>query len=533
VKILFVVPNLLISRRGFAAAPYVSLPLGVLSIASFLKVHGWGSELEIYDARLSAKTSHNGAGEKLFGDTDQEMAEFIGARDPDVVAISNMFTSQFTRALRTAELAKAVSPDCVTVLGGPHVSAFPLEVIREPSVDFVVMGEGEERMLSLAQTLTRGERPQIQGALGCEEDAALLRSNPKVRIRFINDIDTLPLPAYDMVDVERYFELQSNGYSPRPREWGKRAVTLITSRGCPHQCIFCSIQTTMGYRWRPHSVTYVKDHIAFLQRRYTIDFIHFEDDNFSHDPIRYDQIIDGLLTLERPIHWDTPNGIRGDTWTRERVRKTKASGCQYLTVAIESTSQHVLDKVVKKRLDLTKVNEFIRYCYDENLRMNAFYVIGMPGETMEDIEGTVQTALMYYWQFGVWPILSIAMPLPGTEMYEIVTRENYHKKELGFGYGVVETEHFTPKKLNEIYKRFTRTKILIFLGRSLVSAKELHYNWRLIWNFRRQALRTITSALSGIVCVDPAVRQGTIARWLRIAASVLSASKGQRVVGGG
>jgi anaerobic magnesium-protoporphyrin IX monomethyl ester cyclase len=532
-KVLFVVPNLLISSRGFAAAPYVSLPLGVLSIASFLRENGWDGEMEVYDARLSAKTSYNDIGEKLFGDTDWEMADFIGASDPDVVAISNMFTSQFSRALRAAELAKTACPDCMTVLGGPHVSSFPLEVIREPNVDFVVMGEGEERMLSLLQALARCERPQIQGVLGGEEDAELLRPNPRVRIRFINDIDTLPLPAYDMVDVERYFQLQSNGYSPRPREWGSRAVTLITSRGCPHQCIFCSIQTTMGYRWRPHSVAYVKDHIAFLQARYQIDFIHFEDDNFSHDPGRYDEIIEGLLALANPIQWDTPNGIRGDTWTRDRVRKTKESGCQYLTVAIESTSQHVLDKVVKKRLDLAKVNEFIRYCYDENLRMNAFYVIGMPGETMEDIEGTVRTALKYYWKFSVWPILSIAMPLPGTEMYEIVTRENYHKKELGFGYGVVETEHFTPKKLNDAYKKFTRVKILIFLCRSLMSWEELRYHMRLVWNFRSQAAGAIATALSGIVRMDPNARQGAIAAWLRGAGSFLGANKGQGAVGRG
>jgi radical SAM superfamily enzyme YgiQ (UPF0313 family) len=532
-KTLFVIPNLLISSRGFAAAPYVSLPLGVLSIASFLRANGWGGEMEVYDARLSAKTFHNHLGEKLFGDTDQEMADVISAHSPDIIAISNMFTSQFSRALKTAELAKTVLPDCITLLGGPHVSSFPLEAIRERNVDFAVMGEGEERMLSLLQALTRRERPQIQGVLGSEDDAELLRPNPKVRIRFIKDIDTLPLPAYDMVDVDRYFHLQSNGYSPRPREWGKRAVTLITSRGCPHQCIFCSIQTTMGYRWRPHSVQYVKDHIEFLQKQYKIDFIHFEDDNFSHDPVRYDQIVDGLLTLDNPIHWDTPNGIRGDTWTRERVRKTKDSGCQYLTVAIESTSQHVLDKVVKKRLDLAKVNEFIRHCHQEKLRMNAFYVIGMPGETMQDIESTVKNSLVYYWKFGVWPILSIAMPLPGTEMYEIVSREGYHKKERGFGCGVVETEHFTPKQLNDIYIKFTRTKMLIFLCRSLLSAQELRYNMRLIGGFKRHALSTITAASLGVVRFEPADWRSALRSWWRSGGFFLSTSRSQGAVDGG
>ena len=84
--------------------------------------------------------------------------------------------------------------------------------------------------------------------------------------------------SYELVDIERYFYLQSNGYAPRVRELGKRAVTILTSRGCPHQCVFCSIQTTMGYKWRYHSPQYVKRHIEILADRYAVDYIHFEDD---------------------------------------------------------------------------------------------------------------------------------------------------------------------------------------------------------------------------------------------------------------
>jgi radical SAM superfamily enzyme YgiQ (UPF0313 family) len=498
-KVLFIVPNLLISHRQFAAAPYVSLPLGILSMAAFLRSVGWDGEMEVYDARLSAKRSRNALGEELFGDSDVEMKAFIAASKADVIAISNMFTAQFSRALLVAQLAKEACPDCITVIGGPHVSAFPEESIREPSVDYVVMGEGEERFYYLLESLKIGERPIIQGVLKDESDLGLLRPNPKSRISFLPGIDNLPLPAYDMVDVERYFALQSSGYSPRPREWGKRAVTVITSRGCPHQCIFCSIHTTMGYKWRQHSVEYVMNHIRWLQDRYEIDFIHFEDDNFSHDPERYDKIIDGLLSLDTPIRWDTPNGVRGDTWTRERVHKTKLSGCQYLIVAIESTAQRVIDEVVKKRLDLEQVSELISYCNAEQLRLQAFYVIGMPGETFDEIRGTVDTALRYYSQFGVWPILSIAMPLPGTELHEIVTRRNFHRKQFGYGYGAIETEEFTPEKLNDLYRAFTRKKAVIFVRRSFSSASEFFYNLRLVTQYKRNVWLTALKSVRGLI----------------------------------
>jgi len=499
VKVIFVIPNLLVSYKEFAAAPYVALPLGVLSIAAFLRSVGWDGEMEVYDARLSAKRLRNAVGEELFGDSDDEMKAFLAASKADVIAISNMFTSQFSRALMVARLAKEVCPDCITVIGGPHVSAFPEESIKEPSVDYVVMGEGEERFYCLLENLKKGERPVIQGVLKDESDMGLLRPNPKARICFLQDIDSLPLPAYDMVDVERYFTLQSSGYSPRPREWGKRAVALITSRGCPHQCIFCSIHTTMGYKWRPHSVEYVMNHIRLLQDRYEIDFIHFEDDNFSHDPERYDQIIDGLLGLATSIRWDTPNGVRGDTWTRERVHKTKLSGCQYLIVAIESTSQRVIDEVVKKRLNLERVGEFIGFCNEEKLRLHAFYVIGMPGETFDEIKGTVDTALRYYSRFGVWPTLNIAMPLPGTELHEIVTRDNYHRKQLSYGYGAIETGEFTPEKLNDLYREFTRKKVLIFVRRSFSSASEFFYNLRLVTQHKQNVWATALKSVRGLI----------------------------------
>ncbi len=498
-KVLFIIPSLIISYKEFYSSPYVSLPLGVISMASFLRSVEWEGEIEVYDARLSAKYWRNTKGEEFFGDSDEEVKRFIKNSKADVIAISNMFTSQFVNSVRVAELAKE-SCNCVTVIGGPHISAFPEESIKIPSIDYVVMGEGEERFYFLLKSLKQGKRPEIQGVLKDESDMRLLRQNSKVRINFLPNIDTLPLPAYDLVDVERYFVLQSSGYSPRPREWGKRAVTLITSRGCPHQCIFCSIHATMGYKWRPHSVDYVMKHIQLLRSNYKIDFIHFEDDNFSHDPKRYDQILDGLLNLSNPpIPWDTPNGIRGDTWTRDRVQKTKASGCQYLTVAIESTSQRVIDEVVKKQLNLKQVSEFIAFCRQERLRMNALYVIGMPGEKFDEISGTVNTALYYYSKFGVWPILSIAMPLPGTELYEVVIKNKYYTSKDKYGYCIIKTQDFNPEMLNNLYRKFTRKKTLIFAKRSMLSLSEFIYNVNLVIKNKRNALRTISRGVRGIV----------------------------------
>lgn len=497
-RLLLCIPNQSVHYQGVNARPQVSLPLGVLSIAAFLRENGWAGDVRIYDARLSARLTtieENGAPLTLFGDDDDAMAARIAEMAPDVVGISNMFSAQFPRALRMAEIVKQACPHAVVVMGGPHVSVFPEETLKHPCCDYVVVGEGEERMLALLRCLEAGEAPAIPGVLGCAEDSRLLRNHPSVRVDFIKNVDDLPLPAYDMVDVERYFALQADGFSPRTREWGRRAATLITSRGCPHRCTFCSIHATMGYRWRSHSPDYVRRHITLLRERYDIDFIHFEDDNLTHDVERYDRLLDVMLELTPRIPWDTPNGVRGDGWTLERVRRTRESGCQYLAVAIESAVQDVLDKVVRKRLDLAQVDDLMAFARREGLRLMAFYVVGLPGERLEDIDATFRYALVRYFRFGVWPGMNLAVALPGTELGRIAARDGLRDPTLPYAANQLTTPEFSPAKIQKRFQRFQRLKMLVFLWRSLTSWRDLRYNFSLVWRYRTNVANEFRKAV--------------------------------------
>lgn len=494
-KLMLCVPHQVVHFEGVNARAHINVPLGILSIAAYLRAKEWSGEIEVYDARLSAKLSDLGPGRRLFGDSEEEVAARIEASAPDVVGITNMFSSQIERALRTAEIVKRVRPNAVVVVGGPHVSVFPHEVLAHPAVDYVVMGEGEERMLALLDCLEKGIPPAIPGVLGRPEDDRLLRDHPKVKVDFIQNVDELPLPAYDLADMPRYFHLQANGFSPRMREFGQRSVSIITSRGCPHHCIFCSIHATMGYRWRSQSAEYVRRHIQLLRERYDIDFIHFEDDNLTHDPARFDQLLDILLELKPTIPWDTPNGVRGDTWTAERVRRVKQSGCQYLAVAIESGVQRVLDQVVRKRLDLAQVDDLLRYARNEGLRMMAFYVVGLPGERLDEIDATFNFALSRYFRYGVWPGFSLALPLPGTEMNDIAVAKGWRDPNQPFAVNQLTTDQFDPEAVNRRFRRFLRLRMAIFVWRSLTSWRDMVYQLKMIWVHREVTRRQIKRAL--------------------------------------
>lgn len=498
--LLVVPPHIVKSPDGVDARPSVSIPLGVLYISAYLRKLGWGGEIKVYDARLSAKTTKYGDGSIYFGDSWETVARTIRDIAPDVVGISNMFSWQIKAAIRLAELSKKICPKAVTVLGGPHASSFPLEMVKEPSIDYVVMGEGEERLYQLLQALENGEAVSFQGILATEEDANLLRPNKKAPIKFINDVDSIPLPAYGLVDVERYFYLQAHGYSPRVREGGKRAVTILTSRGCPHQCIFCSVQSTMGYKFRSHSPTYVSEHISYLRKNYDIDYIHFEDDNFTHDLDRYDEVLDVLLTQPRVIPWDTPNGVRADSWTYVRIRRTKESGCQYLCIAIESSVQRVIDEVVRKKLDLSKVEPVMRACKEVGLPLLAFYVIGLPGETAAEIRENVEYAIDKYERYGVYPTFSLANPLPGTELHDIVVRDN-----LFYGStandpprpNIIRTDEFDPEYIQSMFDMANRKKAWVtvkeMIGNPYSFLKYVAMSLKNPWFFKRILYSSIRS----------------------------------------
>lgn len=501
-KLLFIIPPQIIrSIDGVDCAPTVSIPLGALYMAAYLRKVNWDGEIEIYDARLSAKFTTYSDGTKTFGDTRDEVARVFARYDPDVVAISNMFSWQIQGALEAAQVSKRICPDAVTVLGGPHASSFPLKMIAEDVLDYVVMGEGEQRLHHLLQALAQGETVALQGILGSAEDADLLRPNKKAPINFIPNLDDMPIPAYDLVDVERYFHLQSHGYAPFVREFGKRAVGILTSRGCPHQCVFCSIQATMGYKYRHHSPDYVKAHIAHLVDNYQIDYIHFEDDNFTHDIPRFEEILDVLLGMDKTIAWDTPNGVRADSWTLERIKRTKKSGCKHLCIAIESSVQRVIDEVVKKKLDLSKVEPVMQACQQVGLPLSAYFVLGLPGETAAEIKANVDYAIDKYRRYGVYPTFSMANPLPGTELYDMVVEHDLlHGNTLSAPpkANTIKTDEFDPDYIKAMYDYAIRQKVAITLKRMITSPAVFKYFLGLGYRNKWFLKKILISALKGV-----------------------------------
>ncbi len=338
------------------------------------------------------------------------------------------------------------------------------------------MGEGEYTMLDIVDSLKdKRDLRNISGTVVRDQNGMKInRKRP-----YILDLDTLPFPAYHLIRLEDYFSLYAEGFTDRP-VWpypgSERAVSVVTSRGCPFNCIFCSIHLHMGNVWRFHSIEYFIRHLSFLIQKYNIHHVHFEDDNLTLNPARFKKMLREFLNKEMHFTWDTPNGIRVDTLTKELLLDCKRSGCTYLIFGIESGNQRVLNDIIDKRLDLDGVSPVASWCKEIHLDTMAFFVIGFPGETKQEMRDTIDFALSLEKRFDVTPSLFIATPLPGTRLKELYLKEVSLKEELTpqelarmtSGAFLLGTDRVREDEIKTLIKKFYRGHKLIFAYNSLI-----------------------------------------------------------------
>ena len=462
--------------------PMVSLPLGLLYLAAAIEKKGYRAE--IIDGIMPLGDRFEGAGENFFGITFEEMKRRVSREDFDIVGISAQYTFQWANALKMARLCKEVNPSCKVIVGGAHVSVESLEIIKKyDCIDVAVQGEGEYLLPELAARL-RGNLP-LEGLSGIafrSGDGVFCSENT-----YIEDLDSLPFPAYHLVDMERYFALMKE-YSSRSAYkfpgW-ERGVSLITSRGCPYNCVFCSIHLHMGRRWRSHSAEYVLRHIEYLAKEHKVKYLHFEDDNLSFNVKRFEKILDGLLARKPPLRWDTPNGVRVDTFDENILSKCRESGCAFIVFGIESGVQRVLDENIKKALSLDRVEKVLAQAKKVGVDARAFFMMGLPGESEEDIKASIKYALRLMWEYECFGGFSMAVPLLGTKLYDECRDKGYFYLEptienLSLAYlkqGIIKTEGFSAEFLNEMSMYFERRATVMFF---LVFIRKITRDWRLL-----------------------------------------------------
>jgi anaerobic magnesium-protoporphyrin IX monomethyl ester cyclase len=368
-------------------------------------------------AYLAAVSERRGDEVSLFdGNVETEsLAEVVSRFQPDVVGISAN-TIQVNAAWRDAALVRSLGGAAV-VLGGPHPTILPDESLLQPGVDFVVRGEGEDTWRELCTALdgrARGEWPQaVAGVAGLSwnvDGAPRHNANRPPR----EDLDSLPFPAYHLYRIARYTNLQPTIDASRVPSY-----PILTSRGCPYRCSYCS---QIGPRqWRPRSPESVVAEWRWLVRDLGAREIGVLDDSFNISRDRVLRICD-LLIAEglSQVPWIMINGMRANTADEELLSRMRQAGCIRTAFGVESGDQRILDDVIGKHLRLDQVRRAFAAARAVGMETIGFFIIGLPGETEATMDSTIRLAC------ELDPLVanfSMATPYPGTRMYETVRAE--------------------------------------------------------------------------------------------------------------
>lgn len=328
----------------------------------------------------------------------------------EMIGLSGAFTNNAKIIAELASKLKVRFPNVPIVLGGVYASTLPLKSLSD-NVDYVVRGEGETPLLKLAA----GVDPHKIKGLIFKEGKEIIDNGIA---EHIEDMDSIPFPARHLLPVEIYLNRSSRG------DRKKKALSLITSRGCPFDCDFCSIHPVYGRNWRARSPENIIEEIKFLLEKYQIQHLEFEDDNLTLSKERFERILDELINLEHEITWSAPNGVRIDTLNYEILKKIKKSGCTYLMLPVESGDPAVL-KAMNKKSDLDYVTQIVNDCVKLDINVNIAIIIGHPAEDRESFEKTLKYCKNLK-KNGVNLITpSIIKVYPGTKLFRFCRDKNY------------------------------------------------------------------------------------------------------------
>jgi len=318
-----------------------------------------------------------------------------------VVGIGCM-TCEFPAAIDEARRLKAAHPGLVVVLGGAHPSGDPEECLRTGVVDYAVVGEGEIALVELLGAIREGRVPGGIAGVWSLRDGEVVAGGSAT----VPDVNELPRPAYDLIGLERYFQLDSPWHFPK----SQRAVQFITERGCPYQCSYCHEIHTKKFRgMAPETVL---DQIEWLVREYRVGELMIVDDIFNFDLERAKQICRGIVARKLRVHLQFPNGVRGDRFDEELMGLMKQAGAHYLAIAIETVSEK-FQKLVRKNLKSDRARDAVGWARKHGIEVSGFFMIGFPGETCEEVQATLDFAVSAPFDSI---FVSIVAPFKGTKL---------------------------------------------------------------------------------------------------------------------
>jgi radical SAM superfamily enzyme YgiQ (UPF0313 family) len=439
--------------RSFGFFP----PIGLAYLAGVLEESG--RQVVIRDLLVEGAEhgEDRGDGNLRVGLPEHEIERILRRASPRIVGISNIFSAFSADSVLLARLVRKVLPDALVVMGGAQAGMEPRPLLKTGAVDVVVIGEGEYVFRDLASAVLKGrldEARTIEGTvwLGANGDTADNKGRLDAAPDPIPDLDGIPLPAYHLLPMERYIWQRSANFAVAMR---RPVGHMITTRGCPFSCIFCS--TTKHYKvFRKRSAENVLKEIKFLIYQYGIRELHFHDDSFAADAKRVAALCRMIIDEGLDIRWQVSQGINSCAIDEDLLELMHQSGMYRVGFPIESACAKTL-RFIRKPIRLDKVTKLIQKCNELGIYTFGCFMIGFPEETRQEIEETIDFIL----HSGLdYVKVCITQPLVGSDLYSVYRSLDLMEDDARHGSTYAHTEydtvHLKSGELNEIRDRVLR-----------------------------------------------------------------------------
>ncbi len=410
------------------------VPLSLCSLSAVLRKSG--HETAIYNAdvadeqpqgrkrdiNLEAFKNYQASLYDTGGRFWQEVGESMRTQHPDIVGI-HMKTASFKSVINLATLVKRNNPKVPVIVGGPHPSMVPEDVLKHDVFDYVVLHEGELSMVELVDALAAGRVPtDVKGIAYRGADGKMVRTPGREAIK---NLDELPFPDRDSLLHKEQYVPDSYGIS-------------FTSRGCPFECVYCDSPAFWGRKVRYRSPGNVIAELEEVHAKYGTRYVKFYDDTWTLNQKRGIEICETMIKSGLPakgVTWQCTT--RADCLGDDLARAMKAAGCAMVNIGLESASERIL-KIVKKGETKEEIEAGIRILQKHAIPVNLYVMMGLPTETEAEVEETMAFAR------SLNPnslIPSIATPYPGTELFEMAKKDGFIQSDLDWA----EFFHQSPK----------------------------------------------------------------------------------------
>ncbi len=397
--------------------------------------------------------------------------KFINNFKPDLVGLQ-CYTFDLAFIDAALRNVKARDKRIVTVVGGPHPSAMPLEMMDafRGRLDFLFAGEAEAGFSKLLKSLDGGSKDfsSISGLTWREGES--VKSNPRV---FMEDLNDIRMPAWDLIHPEEYPESQHGAFFKQ-----FPIAPIMITRGCPYPCTFCAGHVVSGRKVRRRSIDNVLAELTRLNKEFGIREFHVIDDNFTSDMSYAKEFLRRLKSLDLGMTWAVPNGVRMDALDEELLGLMKETGLYIISLGIESGSDRVLSDM-KKHLTTSRIRECVRMINGAGIDVSGFFILGFPGETVGSINQTIKFSLelpLVRANFFTY------LPFPGSESYEGL-RARDEIQGIDWKRFYFTSASYTPKgisreKLKNLQrlafaKFYLRPRILFYNLRSIKSLRQV------------------------------------------------------------